>query len=203
MNKDAIDFIRNFTHEEANVAHLMFKPEFCQLADKYPQIGSAVTEKLLGQSRMLGVDVVDLGTTILTPRQLDIIYKKEINNGWIRDERLSSLSTLPTHHMIGLGENVKAILTMIRGRVSCKGGDTCFKVHHPHLQLPDHFTHECPPAGTQEKLWGKGCGLRHDLVLLGQIEPDEGRANDSTWNMIHASTTDDKYVMSLLESFTN
>ena len=181
-------------YEPLEYAHIMLKPEavmMLQRGIKYDLLG-----KIIALAKSASVLTSDWVFLTLTRDEVELIYAREIENGAISGLRLDTMAQWPSAHLILAGQHAKMISTVIKGRVSCRGGATCYVDYLPpgkNLLLPV-ITEECPENEMEVKSWSFGCGVRRDLSKLGVIVPEDGRGNDTTWNMLHSTATKDMYV---------
>jgi len=200
---ELLDLLKNVNTDVTRTGHLMLKPEFVALKIGFEtaKMANLVLDKIVVQADGMGLKLVWQGRLVLDINQLHLIYSREIETGLIEGDRLNSLTSLPTGHLLFEGDMAREKLTIIRGRVSCLGRNTCVFNKFEGIVAPVAFSRDCPPAGSGEKKFGQGCGIRNDLVRLDQIHPDADRPNDSAWNMVHASTPSDMYIRPLIRTF--
>lgn len=186
-------------HESLEYGHIMLKPEAIMMLQRgmeYDLLG-----KIIALAKLADVATSDWMFLMLSRAEVELIYAREIENGTMSGKRLDTMTQWPSAHLILTGQHAKMISTVIKGRVSCRGGATCYANYLPpgkNLLLPV-ITEECPASEIEVKSWSFGCGVRRDLSKLGMIVPEEGRDNDTTWNMLHSTATNDTYVDAFVE----
>lgn len=201
-NPNIIDFSQRFPSlrsggatipQGIEVAHIMIKPECFQIIPQSKQAMFIETMyRLMKESDLI---VSDPYICRLKPEHVELIYATELTNGVFPQDRIDSFTTLPSGHIVAIGPYARLVTTIIKGRVSCHGRN-CFVRHIPEDPdfIPPNINRNCPPDGhSGGVVWGRGCGIRLDLVEGGYIQPDLERPHDATWNMVHAATPRENY----------
>lgn len=174
--------------------HIMLKPEAIRLV----QQGEVenLLERITGPLYEAGLTLGTWHFLTLTPYEVNAIYSLEVARKTLPTSRLESLMIWPTGHLLIQGNNCRIISTILKGRVSCRGGRTCYVNLIPpqqHIILPK-IIEDCPPSELEKKSWDYGCGVRRELSNLGALTVEPGPVEDTTWNALHTATTKDTYV---------
>lgn len=174
-------------------AHIMLKPEALAAFQQNPRldVSSRITELAISA----GMLASDWEYFQLSGEEIKLIYSKQINNGWITEERVASFLSNPTAHLILIGPYSRTVAAIIRGRVACRGGEHCFTRFLPQDELIiPNIIKNCPAEELPEKAWAMGCGVRQEMINSGILRPERQSSNDTQWNMVHASDSGDNYT---------
>lgn len=135
----------------------------------------------------------------LSQNEVNIIYEREITKGFVRKDVIDSLLSNHTGHIFVFGDNVAIKMLSFKGRVNCLGRNRCYSETGPNeydLQVTKIKHIGCD---STERVWGRGCGYRQELVDMGVLKPDLKYKNDTPFNGLHSSNAGDKYVAKIIE----